>query len=181
MRMEPIHVWVLHPWWDGLQRGPEFSSTHTAPGASFPQSKSLLPGSPLQSVFPAVEDDCCDLLVHEDKDGQQQSRQGSCHTQPPGVGSKRGHQPITTRECGLEEDRDRSERISQKYICPPQFPHLTPPHPTHWMLSTGSVCTCPHAFKCIVSLEQLNAFREGRGRKQALGLGSHSGRGGGGR
>lgn len=140
------------------RRGPGGSQLPSAGSAGCFEARSgvwtpswhSLPGWPaapyLQSVFCTVEDDCSDLLVHEDKDRQQQSRQGSGHTQPPGVSSKRRHQPATPRECRLggtfhgqggNASREHLPSTPQPLPCQSTAFHILPPRP--WILGEGTV------------------------------------------
>ena len=57
--------------------------------------------SDLKFVFLAVDDDGADLLVHEDEDGDQESGNRAGQIPPPGVLTKRHHQPAPIRACGL--------------------------------------------------------------------------------
>ncbi len=57
--------------------------------------------SDLQFVFFAVDDDGADLLVHEDEDGDQESRNGAGKIPPPGVLTERHDEPAPIRTCRL--------------------------------------------------------------------------------
>ena len=55
----------------------------------------------LEFVFFAVDDDGTDLLIHEDEDGDEQSRDRACHVDPPWVLTERHHEPATVWARGL--------------------------------------------------------------------------------
>lgn len=59
------------------------------------------PRSYLKPVLLAVDDDCGDLLVHEYKDGAEQSRNGRRQQCPPGVLSQRRDEPAAVLRGGL--------------------------------------------------------------------------------
>lgn len=59
----------------------------------------------LEFVFLPVYNHSCDLLVHENQDGDQQSRYGSCKVHPPGVSAKRSNKPASVWTRWLEEER----------------------------------------------------------------------------
>ena len=65
----------------------------------------------------AVDDDSGDLLVHEDKDGAQQSRNGRRQQRPRGVGAQRRHQPTTVLRSGLQETGSELRGNTQSNAC----------------------------------------------------------------
>lgn len=69
----------------------------------------------LQFVFFAVDDDSCDLLVHEDKDGAEHGGYGSCQNCPPGVPTNRVNQPAAVIPCRLTKNIFFSRNI-KKYL-----------------------------------------------------------------
>lgn len=62
----------------------------------------------LEFMLLPVYNNSCDLLVHENENGDQQSRDSSRKVHPPGVFSKWRHKPTTVRTCWLEEERKQS-------------------------------------------------------------------------
>lgn len=58
----------------------------------------------LQFVFLAVNNNSADLLVHEDEDSNQKGRDEAGQINPPGVLTKRHHQPPTSWPGRLEGD-----------------------------------------------------------------------------
>lgn len=56
-------------------------------------------------MFLPVYNHSCDLLVHENQNGDQQSWDGSCEVHPPGVSSKGWDKPTPVWTCWLEEKR----------------------------------------------------------------------------
>lgn len=62
----------------------------------------------LEFMLLPVYNNSCDLLVHENENGDQQSRDGSRKVHPPGVFSKWRHKPTAVRTCWLEEERKQS-------------------------------------------------------------------------
>lgn len=60
-------------------------------------------------MFFPVHNHSCDLLVHENQNGDQQSRDSSCKIHPPGVSSKWWNKPTAIWTCWLEEERKQTE------------------------------------------------------------------------
>lgn len=52
-----------------------------------------------------VDDDSCDLLVHEDEDGNEEGRQRTCKVYPPRVLPKGKHEPPSVHTSGLWVER----------------------------------------------------------------------------
>lgn len=74
-------------------------------------------------VLLAVDDDGSDLLVHEDEDGDQESRDKAGQIHPPWVLPKRQHYPTPVWTCGLKGvskgqcPSDHSLIKGQKHTC----------------------------------------------------------------
>ena len=56
----------------------------------------------LEFVFLPVDNDGCDLLVHEDEDGGEESRRDGSYGTPPRVSAERRDDPGPVRICGLK-------------------------------------------------------------------------------
>lgn len=80
-----------------------------------------------------VDDDSCDLLVHEDEDGNEEGRQRTCKVYPPWVLPKGKHEPPSVHTSGLWVERslhaaaERKSGMGRKPN-PSNFrkPHFTP-------------------------------------------------------
>lgn len=59
----------------------------------------------LEFVFFPVHNHSCDLLVHENQDGNQQSRYGCCEVHPPGVPAEGGNKPPSVWTRRLEREK----------------------------------------------------------------------------
>lgn len=59
----------------------------------------------LEFMLLPVYNHSCDLLVHENENGDQQSGDNSCQVHPPGVFSKWWDKPTAVRTRWLEEER----------------------------------------------------------------------------
>ena len=57
-----------------------------------------------------VDNDSCDLLVHEDEDGAEQSRDEGDDGGPPGVRPHRVYKPATIVSSGLGRAKRKVER-----------------------------------------------------------------------
>lgn len=68
------------------------------------------PSSHLEFVFFPVDDHSSDLLVHEYKNSDQQSRKCSCQVHPPGVSSEGKNEPAPRWICGLEKNMEEEEK-----------------------------------------------------------------------
>lgn len=80
-----------------------------APGhASAPREEELgarsvpLPEPHPQFMLLPVDNDGCDLLVHEDQDGDQESRERAGQVDPPWILAKREHKPPSVKAGGLK-------------------------------------------------------------------------------
>lgn len=62
----------------------------------------------LEFMFFPVYNHSCDLLVHENQNGDQQSWDSSCKVHPPGVSSKWWNKPTTVWTCWLEEEKKQT-------------------------------------------------------------------------
>lgn len=65
----------------------------------------------LEFMLLPVYNHSCDLLVHENENGDQQSGDNSRQGHPPGVFSKWRDKPTAVWTCWLEEERKQSIRI----------------------------------------------------------------------
>lgn len=54
-------------------------------------------------MFLSVDDDSCDLLVHEYEDGTEESRDNGSYHSPPGVGANGTDNPPSIIPCWLKE------------------------------------------------------------------------------
>lgn len=76
----------------------------------------------LEFVFFPVHDHSCDLLVHENQNGDQQSRNSSCKVHPPGVSSEWWNKPTSVWTCWLEEEREHFQsNIKTHYLVKNQW------------------------------------------------------------
>lgn len=69
----------------------------------------------LELVLLPIDDDGCDLLVHEDEDSHQQCRDGCCQVHPPRVPSKRWDKPTPLRTGWLRRARKRKLALEPQY------------------------------------------------------------------
>ena len=69
----------------------------------------------LELVLLPVDDDGCDLLVHEDEDSHQQCRDGCCQVHPPRVASKRRDKPTPLGTGRLLRARKRKLALEPQY------------------------------------------------------------------
>lgn len=83
---------------------------HTQGRAVFPMCSQHPASTPpplspahLQLVLLAVKNDSCDLLVHENEDGNEDGRHHRRQADPPGVGSKGEDNPAPHGICGLQK------------------------------------------------------------------------------
>lgn len=73
----------------------------------------------LQSVLLPVDDDSCDLLVHENQDGRQQRGEDGGQCEPPRVFTAHGvDEPLTvTTRWLMSERKSMNCYLTVKYIC----------------------------------------------------------------
>lgn len=76
-------------------------------GLSLLCSHAITKGTNLKFMFFPVDNDSCYLLVHEDKNSHQQSRDGSCKVNPPGISSKWWNEPASVGTGRLRGQRQK--------------------------------------------------------------------------
>lgn len=101
--------------------------------------------SNLELVFLSVDDHSCDLLVHKDEDGAEESRNDRDHARPPRVRTQRVHKPpavITSRlkTCWKIKSDIRIEYMKPFDIYPTESSNLSKAtFHKNWSLSNKTI------------------------------------------